>query len=132
MRVNHWQVSPIQPTWWNLRRDLRSRIGSRQRPLRVPKYFNQSTKELCRVRFGTLNFGALAALRAIDSPTIANAIEEFDARDRRAGYMDSSIRCLYPELGEIVGYAYTITFKNREPHDPTHAPAVGQGSGTRR
>lgn len=60
----------------------------------------------------------LAALRAIDSPTIANAIEEFDVRDRRAGYMDSSIRCIYPELGEIVGYAFTITFKNREPDDP--------------
>ena len=65
-----------------------------------------------------LTSAQLAALRAIDSPTIANAIEEFDARDRRAGYMDSSIRCLYPELGEIVGYAFTITFKNREPHDP--------------
>ncbi len=60
----------------------------------------------------------LAALRAIDSPTIANAIEEFDARDRRAGYMDGSIRCLYPELGEIVGYAYTVTFKDREAGDP--------------
>lgn len=60
----------------------------------------------------------LAALRAIDSPTIANAIEEFDVRDRRAGYMDGSIRCIYPELGEIVGYAYTITFKNRGPDDP--------------
>lgn len=60
----------------------------------------------------------LAALRAIDSPTIANAIEEFDVRDRRAGYMDGSVRCLYPDLGEIVGYAYTVTFKNREPGDP--------------
>ena len=60
----------------------------------------------------------LAALRAIDSPTIANAIEEFDVRDRRAGYMDGSIRCIYPDLGEIVGYAYTITFKNRGPDDP--------------
>ena len=65
-----------------------------------------------------LTSAQLAALRAIDSPTIANAIEEFDARDRRAGYMDSFIRCLYPELGEIVGYAFTISFKNREPHDP--------------
>ena len=60
----------------------------------------------------------LAALRAIDSPTIANAIEEFDVRDRRAGYMDGSVRCIYPDLGEIVGYAFTITFKNRGPDDP--------------
>lgn len=60
----------------------------------------------------------LAALRAIDSPTIANAIEEFDVRDRRAGYMDGSIRCIYPELGEILGYAFTITFKDRGPDDP--------------
>ncbi len=60
----------------------------------------------------------LADLQAIDSPTIANAIEEFDVRDRRAGYMDSSIHCVFPDLGEIVGYAFTITFKNRGPHDP--------------
>ena len=60
----------------------------------------------------------LSALRAIDSPTIANAIEEFDVRDRRAGYMDGSIRCIFPELGEIVGYAYTVTFKDRGPDDP--------------
>jgi regulator of RNase E activity RraA len=60
----------------------------------------------------------LDALRAIDSPTVANAIEEFDIRDRRAGYMDGSIRCIYPEFGEIVGYAFTITFKNKEPGDP--------------
>ena len=65
-----------------------------------------------------LDSDQLAALRAIDSPTIANAIEEFDVRDRRAGYMDGSIRCIYPELGEIVGYAFTITFKNREPGEP--------------
>ena len=65
-----------------------------------------------------LTLAQLDALRAIDSPTIANAIEEFDVRDRRAGYMDGSIRCLYPELGEIVGYAYTVTFKDREPDDP--------------
>ena len=66
----------------------------------------------------SLTSAQLAALRAIDSPTIANAIEEFDVRDRRAGYMDGSIRCIYPELGEIVGYAYTVTFKDRGPDDP--------------
>lgn len=68
--------------------------------------------------FANLTQDQLAALRAIDSPTIANAIEEFDVRDRRAGYMDSSIRCIYPEIGEIVGYAYTVTFKDRGPDDP--------------
>ncbi len=66
----------------------------------------------------SLTTAQLAALRAIDSPTIANAIEEFDVRDRRAGYMDDSIRCIFPDLGEIVGYAYTVTFKDREPGDP--------------
>ncbi len=68
--------------------------------------------------FAKLTPAQLAALRAIDSPTIANAIEEFDVRDRRAGYMDGSIHCIYPDLGEIVGYAFTVTFKNREPGDP--------------
>jgi regulator of RNase E activity RraA len=43
------------------------------------------------------------------SPTIANAIETFNIRPRTAGFMSSTIRCVFPELGPMVGYAMTAT-----------------------
>ena len=49
----------------------------------------------------------LDALRAIDSPTIANAIEYFTVRPRVAGYCGSNVRSLTPNLGTMLGYAVT-------------------------
>lgn len=51
------------------------------------------------------------ALRAITSPTIANAIETFNVRPREAGNLSSAIRALFPDLGPIVGYAVTATIR---------------------
>ena len=45
------------------------------------------------------------ALRKISSPSIANAIETFNVRPRNQGFMSSEIRCLFPELGPLVGHA---------------------------
>jgi 4-hydroxy-4-methyl-2-oxoglutarate aldolase len=49
----------------------------------------------------------LDALRAIDSPTVANAIEYFEVRPRVSGYCGSNIRCLTPDAGFMLGYAVT-------------------------
>src|SRR5439155_26473501 len=49
----------------------------------------------------------LSELRAIDSPTIANAIEPFKARGRVNGYVGYDVRCLTPGLGTMLGYAVT-------------------------
>lgn len=49
------------------------------------------------------------ALRRIDSPTIANAIETFEVRPRVSGYVGYDIRCIFPELSPTVGYAVTCT-----------------------
>ncbi len=49
----------------------------------------------------------LAELQAIDSPTIANAIEAFNVRGRVQGYVGYDIRCLIPGLGTMLGYAVT-------------------------
>ncbi len=49
------------------------------------------------------------ALRRIDSPTIANAIETFKLRPRVAGYVGMDIKCIYPSLPPMVGYAITCT-----------------------
>lgn len=51
----------------------------------------------------------LAALAAIDSPTVANAIERFGVRRRVDGYADRDLRCAFPQYGSMVGYAVTCT-----------------------
>ena len=57
----------------------------------------------------TLSPEQLDALRRIDSPTIANAIETFNLRPRVAGYVGYDIRCIFPDLPPMVGYAITCT-----------------------
>ena len=57
----------------------------------------------------------IEALRKIDSPTIANAIEAFDVRDRTDGYASLELRCLFPELPPTVGYAITCTVDSTSP-----------------
>jgi len=49
----------------------------------------------------------LEALARYDSPTLANAIETFGLQSRDVGFADHRIRCMFPELGRMVGYAAT-------------------------
>lgn len=49
----------------------------------------------------------VAYLKTIDTPTLANAIEELDVRPRSEGFAPLSIRCLFPEMGRMCGYAVT-------------------------
>ena len=51
----------------------------------------------------------IGALRALDTPTVSNAIESFGVRPRTMGHADARIRCMFPELGVAVGYAVTFT-----------------------
>jgi len=69
----------------------------------------------------TLTPEQLAALRAIDTPTICNAIETFRARGRVEGYLGMDIRCLLPSLGTMVGYAVTVTVDSTTPDVPSSA-----------
>ena len=62
-----------------------------------------------------LNADEIAALRAITTPTVCNAIETFDVRLRNEGFMDSTIQCRFPELGSMVGYAVTVTIRASTP-----------------
>jgi regulator of RNase E activity RraA len=57
----------------------------------------------------------LEALRRYSSPTIANAIETFQVRPRLEGVTDSRLRCLFPGLGPVVGYACTATIISSQP-----------------
>jgi 4-hydroxy-4-methyl-2-oxoglutarate aldolase len=46
-------------------------------------------------------------LMSIDSPTLSNAIEKLQIRPRDAGFTPLQLRCLFPELGRLCGYAIT-------------------------
>jgi 4-hydroxy-4-methyl-2-oxoglutarate aldolase len=54
---------------------------------------------------------SLAELRLYTTPTVANAVETFNLQPRTAGFMSSQIRCIFPEFGPMVGYAYTATIR---------------------
>jgi 4-hydroxy-4-methyl-2-oxoglutarate aldolase len=57
----------------------------------------------------------LEALRRLDACTLANAIETFHERLRNEGFVDHTVRCLFPELQPMVGYAATIKIRGSAP-----------------
>jgi 4-hydroxy-4-methyl-2-oxoglutarate aldolase len=66
-----------------------------------------------------------AELRKIDSPTITNVVATYPANPLCLGlynpwtenwYTDTSIRCIYPELGPVVGYAVTCVYGLPDPN----------------
>lgn len=52
-------------------------------------------------------------LLGVDSPTIANAIELLNIRDRTEGFLPGDIQCQFPELGVMLGTALTVEMSNR-------------------
>ena len=60
----------------------------------------------------TLSDSTLAFLRGVDSPTMANAIETFNLRDRCDGFIGGSVECQFPDLGVMVGRAVTVTMSS--------------------
>jgi regulator of RNase E activity RraA len=61
----------------------------------------------------------LESLRRLDACTLANAIETFHERLRNEGFVDHSVRCLFPRLQPMLGYAATIKIRGSAP--PTAA-----------
>jgi len=57
---------------------------------------------------------------------LSNAIETFAVRPRDEGYMSMDIRCLFPELGPVVGYAATATIRARGRPDHRDQTALYQ------
>ena len=51
-------------------------------------------------------------LKQYDSPTVCNVIELFDVRPRDVGYMKENVKCCFPEMPPMVGYASTATFRS--------------------
>ena len=57
----------------------------------------------------------LTKLAKFDTPTICNVIELFNIRPRNQGYMNAAIRCDFPELPPMVGFAATASFRSDAP-----------------
>lgn len=66
----------------------------------------------------------LAKLAKYDTPTICNVIELYDMRPRNRGYMDHRVKCNFPELPPMVGFACTAAFRSDAP------PAGGDAYGS--
>jgi 4-hydroxy-4-methyl-2-oxoglutarate aldolase len=46
-------------------------------------------------------------LRTLDTCTVSNAIERLDLRPRNEGFVHGTVRCLFPRLPPMLGYAVT-------------------------
>jgi 4-hydroxy-4-methyl-2-oxoglutarate aldolase len=73
----------------------------------------------------TLSPEQIAELAAIDSPTVANAIERFAVRPRTENFADLGLRCQFPHLGSMVGYAVTCTVDSTTEGRPQGAGLLG-------
>jgi regulator of RNase E activity RraA len=62
-----------------------------------------------------LNNEQLEALRKLDACTVANAIEGFHERLRNEGFVNHTVRSLFPHLSPMVGYAATIKIRGSAP-----------------
>jgi 4-hydroxy-4-methyl-2-oxoglutarate aldolase len=67
----------------------------------------------------------LAELRKIDTPTITNVVATYPKNKLCLGlynpwtenwYTDTSIRCIYPEMGAVIGHAVTCVFGLPDPN----------------
>lgn len=63
----------------------------------------------------------ISFLSTVDTPTVCNAIELLDVRPGSENFTSNKIKCLYPELGPMAGYAVTVqieTVTRMAPRDP--------------
>jgi len=55
------------------------------------------------------------ALRALDTPTVCNALEMLESGRRSYGFTTEQLFCLRPEMPAIVGFAKTATVRSLRP-----------------
>ena len=66
----------------------------------------------------------LEKLKGVDTPSITNVVATYPSNPlclglyepwRQNWYTDQSVRCIYPELGSLVGYAVTVVYTLPDP-----------------
>lgn len=67
----------------------------------------------------------LDTLGSIQTCAVANAIETFNIKPRNQGFMLPSVKCMFPELGSMIGYAVTgVITSDSRPSSRTTASRV--------
>ncbi len=64
---------------------------------------------------GALSPKDFERLRNYDTCTVSNAIERFNLRLRNEGFVNSSVRCLFPQFPPMLGYAVTGRIRSSFP-----------------
>ncbi|MCU1260481.1 MAG: RraA family protein [Bryobacterales bacterium] len=59
-------------------------------------------------------------LKSIDSPTLINVIETLHLRPNERGFTPVGVRCLFPEMGRMCGYAVTAQVETVTQMEPFH------------
>jgi len=62
-----------------------------------------------------LSLKALADISSFSTCVVSSAIERFDVRLRNTGFADSRIRCIFPELPPLAGFAVTARIRSSAP-----------------
>ncbi|HTV60630.1 MAG TPA: RraA family protein [Verrucomicrobiae bacterium] len=57
----------------------------------------------------------LAELCSFSTCVVSSSIEKFDLRLRNIGFADSRVRCMYPELPPVAGFATTARMRSTSP-----------------
>jgi 4-hydroxy-4-methyl-2-oxoglutarate aldolase len=70
---------------------------------KLPEDFSPASPEL------------LTLLRTVDTCTVSNAVETFGVRMRNDGYIQHPIRCMFPDLAPVAGYAITGRIRTGAP-----------------
>ena len=69
---------------------------------------------------------ALAELRTLTVPTLANAVEAFGVVPANTGYNTAPLTCHFPTFGMCAGYAVTLQATTNRPPDVA-PPAIDEG-----
>src|SRR5262245_16933086 len=85
------------------------------RPIPHSELGHPHSAPLSTTKAPQISKATLGKLARFDTPTICNVIELFDVVPRNRGYMDHRIRCNFPELPPMVGFASTAAFRSDAP-----------------
>jgi len=59
-----------------------------------------------------LSHEQLERLRQFDTCTLSNAVERLDIRPRNEGFITGAVRCRFPKLAPMIGYAVTARMRS--------------------
>ena len=65
--------------------------------------------------YPSLNEEDFRNLQALDTCSVANAIERFNLQLRNEGYTEGGLTCRFPEMGSMLGYAFTLQVRSYAP-----------------